>query len=94
MGRPPRAALRCRVSTRDQSCERPERDPRRLRPTRAGYEVVAIVRETASGARHDRRERARVLALAQACEVDAVLVAERSRRGRGTADLLATLREL
>ena len=93
MGQPPRAALYCRVSTRDQSCERQERDLTAF-AARAGYEVVAVHKEVASGARHDRRERARVLALAQAREVDAVLVTELSRWGRSTADLLATLREL
>ena len=93
MGQPPRAALYCRVSTRDQSCERQERDLAAF-AARAGYEVVAVHKEVASGARHDRRERARVMALAQAREIDAVLVTELSRWGRSTADLLATLREL
>lgn len=93
MGQPPRAALYCRVSTREQSCERQEHDLTAF-AGRAGYEVVAIVRETASGVRHDRRERARVLALAQARDIDAVLVTELSRWGRSTAVLLATLREL
>ena len=90
---PPRAALYCRVSTRDQSCERQERDLAAF-AARAGYEVVAVHKEVASGARSDRRERARVLALAQAREIDAVLVTELSRWGRSTTDLLATLREL
>ena len=72
-----RAALYCRVSTRDQSCERQERDLAAF-AGRAGYEVVVTFRETDSGARHDRRERARVMALAQAREIDAVLVTELS----------------
>ncbi len=53
-----------------------------------------MFRETASGARADRAERRKVMALAQRREIDAVLVTELSRWGRGTLDLLHTLREL
>lgn len=42
----------------------------------------------------DRAERKKVLALAQAREIDAVLVTELSRWGRSTLDLLHTLEEL
>ncbi len=42
----------------------------------------------------DRAERRRVMALAQARQIDAVLVTELSRWGRSTTDLLATLQEL
>ena len=61
---------------------------------RAGYEVVATYKETASGVRLDRAERRKVLVLAQRREIDAVLVTELSRWGRSTTDLLATLKEL
>ena len=61
---------------------------------RAGYEVVGVFRETASGARADRAERRKVMALAQRREIDAVLVTELSRWGRSTLDLLHTLEEL
>ena len=63
---------------------------------RGGFEVVATFAETASGARDSRRERKRVLALAHAQErrIDAVLVAELSRWGRSTQDLLDTLYKL
>ncbi len=88
-----RAALYCRVSTADQSCERQERDLSAF-AVRAGYEVVGTFKETASGMRLDRAERKRVLALVQRREIDAVLVAELSRWGRSTTDLLATLKEL
>lgn len=88
-----RAALYCRVSTTDQSCERQERDLAAF-ATRAGYEVVGTFKETASGVRLDRIERKRVLALVQRREIDAVLVTELSRWGRSTTDLLATLKEL
>jgi len=88
-----RAALYCRVSTADQSCERQERDLSAF-AVRAGYEVVGTFKETASGMRLDRAERKRVLALVQRREIDAVLVTELSRWGRSTTDLLATLKEL
>ena len=88
-----RAALYCRVSTADQSCARQERDLAAF-AARAGYEVVGVYKETASGVRLDRAERRKVMALAQRREIDAVLVTELSRWGRSTTDLLATLREL
>ena len=87
------AALYCRVSTADQSCERQERDLSAF-AQRAGYEVVGTYKETASGVRVDRTERKRVLALVQRREIDVVLVSELSRWGRSTTDLLATLREM
>ncbi|MBV8869312.1 MAG: recombinase family protein [Acetobacteraceae bacterium] len=88
-----RAALYCRVSTADQSCERQERDLVAF-AVRAGYEVVDTFKETGSGVKLDRAERRKVMALAQARRIDAVLVTELSRWGRSTADLLATLQEL
>lgn len=62
--------------------------------SRAGYDVVATFKETGSGAKLDRAERKKVLVLAQARQVDAILVAELSKWGRSTIDLLNTLREL
>lgn len=88
-----RAAIYCRVSTADQSCERQERDLAAF-AGRAGYEVAAIFKETRSGSTLDRAERRKVMALAQARKIDAVLVTELSRWGRSTVDLLNTLREL
>ena len=88
-----RAALYCRVSTSDQSRARQERDLAAF-AVRAGYEVVGLFKETGSGAKPDRAERRKVMALAQARKIDAVLVTELSRWGRGTMDLLATLKEL
>ena len=58
-------AICCRVSTDDQSCERQERDLRAF-AKRAGHKIVAIFKETASGADNARPERAKVLALARA----------------------------
>jgi predicted site-specific integrase-resolvase len=46
-------AIYCRVSTDDQSCERQERDLRAFAKG-SGHEIVAIFRETASGAKNDR----------------------------------------
>jgi putative DNA-invertase from lambdoid prophage Rac len=88
-----RAALYCRVSTNDQSCARQERDLAAF-AERAGFEVIGLFKETGSGVRLDRTERRKVMALAQARHIDAVLVTELSRWGRGTTDLLATLKEL
>jgi DNA invertase Pin-like site-specific DNA recombinase len=88
-----RAALYCRVSTVDQSCDRQERELIAF-AERAGYEVVGVFKETASGARLDRIQRKAVMALAQARRIDVVLVTELSRWGRSTLDLLQSLREL
>lgn len=88
-----RVAIYCRVSTADQSCARQERDLTAF-ADRAGYEVVGVFKETGSGVRLDRAERRKVMALAQARWIDAVLVSELSRWGRSTTDLLTTLKEL
>lgn len=88
-----RAAIYCRVSTVDQSCERQQRDLTAY-ADRAGYKVVGIFKETGSGAKLDRAERKRVIALAQRREIDIVLVTELSRWGRSTLDLLHTLKDL
>jgi putative DNA-invertase from lambdoid prophage Rac len=86
-------AIYCRVSTEDQSCERQERDLRAF-AKRAGHEIVAVFRETASGAKNDRAERKKAMALAQARKIDAILVTELSRWGRSTKDLVQTLDDL
>jgi DNA invertase Pin-like site-specific DNA recombinase len=88
-----RAALYCRVSTADQSCDRQERDLRAF-AKRGSIEIVAVHKEKASGAKTDRIERKKVLALAQAREIDAILVTELSRWGRSTIDLVQTLQSL
>jgi DNA invertase Pin-like site-specific DNA recombinase len=61
---------------------------------RAGYDVIAVFKETGSGAKLDRAERRKVMALAQRREINAVLVTELSRWGRSTLDLLQTLKQL
>src|SRR5690349_8413330 len=86
-------AIYCRVSTEDQSCNRQERDLCDF-ARRAGHTVVGVFKETASGAKNDRVERKKVMALAQAREVDAILVTELSRWGRSTQDLVQTLDDL
>lgn len=88
-----RAAIYCRVSTADQSCERQERDLTAF-AGRVGYKVSAIFKETGSGAKVDRAERKKAMALAQARQIDVILITELSRWGRSTIDLLNTLREL
>jgi putative DNA-invertase from lambdoid prophage Rac len=69
------AALYCRVSTADQTCARQERDLRAF-AKKAGYKVVGVWKETASGAKQERAERKKVLALAQARKIDVILVTE------------------
>jgi len=86
-------AIYCRVATEDQSCERQERDLRAF-AKRAGHEIIAVFREIASGAKNDRAERKKVMALAQARKIDAILVTELSRWGRSTQDLVQTLDDL
>ena len=86
-------AIYCRVSTADQSCDRQERDLRAF-AKRAGFEIVAVFKETASGAKNDRVERNKVMALARARKIDAILVTELSRWGRSTQDLVQTLDDL
>ena len=61
---------------------------------RGGYDVVGVFKDTASGASANRIARNRVLDLAQARHIDAILVSELSRWGRSTQDLLDTLNRL
>jgi DNA invertase Pin-like site-specific DNA recombinase len=75
------AALYCRVSTADQTCARQERELRAF-AKKAGYKVVGVWKEIASGAKQERAERKKVLALAQARKVDVILVTELTRWGR------------
>jgi putative DNA-invertase from lambdoid prophage Rac len=87
------AALYCRVSTTDQTGARQERDLRAY-AKKAGYKVVGVWKETASGAKNDRLQRKEVLALAQARKVDVILVTELARWGRSMLDLFHTLQDL
>ncbi len=80
------AALYCRVSTADQTCARQERDLRAF-AKKAGYKVAGVWKETASGAKNERTERKKVLALAQARNIDVILVTELTRWGRSMLDL-------
>jgi len=56
--------------------------------------VVGVFKETASGASANRAARNQILDLAQARQIDAILVSELSRWGRSTQDLLDTLNRL
>ena len=87
------AAIYCRVSTGEQDTTRQERDLLAF-AERAGFSVVRIFHETASGIKHDRPIRAELMKLAQARKIDAILVTELTRWGRSTIDLLETLQEL
>ena len=88
-----RAAIYSRVSTSDQSCDRQVTELTAF-AERGGYDVVGIFKETASGASANRNARNRLIDLAQARQIDAVLVTELSRWGRSTQDLLDTLNRL
>jgi putative DNA-invertase from lambdoid prophage Rac len=92
-----RVAIYCRVSTSDQDCERQERALLEY-AERTHFEVVQVFKETLSGIRKTRGkqpgERKKVMSLAQACRIDAVLVTELTRWGRSIQDLMATLQEL
>ncbi|MBY6059708.1 recombinase family protein [Leisingera daeponensis] len=88
-----RAVIYARVSTSDQSCERQVAELTAF-AERGGYNVVGVFKETASGASANRTARNRVLDLAQARQIDAILVSELSRWGRSTQDLLETLNRL
>jgi putative DNA-invertase from lambdoid prophage Rac len=88
-----KVAIYCRVSTNDQSCSRQERDLLKY-AKKAGYEVVGVWKEIASGSKDNRAERKRVINLAQAREIDGVLVTELTRWGRSTIDLISTLQDL
>ncbi len=88
-----KVAIYCRVSTNDQSCERQERDLKDY-AKRAGFEIRSVFKETASGIKDDRVQRKKVMALAQAREIDAILVTELTRWGRSTIDLMQTIQDL
>ena len=61
---------------------------------RGGYDVVEVFKESASGTKANRAERGRIVDLAQARKIDAILVSELSRWGRSTQDLLDTMNRL
>jgi DNA invertase Pin-like site-specific DNA recombinase len=88
-----KAALYCRVSTADQSCERQERDLTAY-AVRCDYEVVGVWKETMPGLKNHRTERKKVMDLAQARQIDVILVSELTRWGRSTIDLVHTLQDL
>lgn len=88
-----RAAIYARVSTSDQSCDRQVTELTAF-AERGGYDVVGIFKETATGASANRSSRNRLIDLAQARQIDAILVTELSRWGRSTQDLLDTLNRL
>ena len=61
---------------------------------KADFKVVGVWKETASGTKQNRAERQKVVALAQARQIDAILVTELTRWGRSTLDLIQTLQDL
>jgi DNA invertase Pin-like site-specific DNA recombinase len=87
-----RAAIYARVSTSDQSCERQIAELTAF-AGRGNFKVIGIFKDTASGIKTNRLARNRLIELAQARKIDAVLVTELSRWGRSTQDLLYTLNQ-
>jgi putative DNA-invertase from lambdoid prophage Rac len=85
-----RCAIYARVSTHDQNCDRQITELTSY-ADRCNYDVVQIYREVGSGAKLDRRERKRVVALARARSIDIILVSELTRWGRSTIDLIDSL---
>jgi putative DNA-invertase from lambdoid prophage Rac len=87
------AALYGRVLTADQTSGRQERDLRAF-AKKAGYRIVGVWKETASGSRDERARRKNLVALAQARKVDVILVTELTRWGRSMLDLFHMLQDL
>ncbi len=88
-----KAVIYARVSTSDQSCER-QVDELTAFAARTDYELIGVFKETASGTKDNRKERQKIMEIAQARKLDAILVTELSRWGRSTSDLLSTLEKL
>lgn len=88
-----KAVIYARVSTSDQSCVR-QIDELIGFAARGGFEVIEVFTEAISGTKASRKQRNRIMELAQARRIDAVLVTELSRWGRSTQDLLDTLNQL
>lgn len=61
---------------------------------KANFKVLGVWKETASGTKQNRVARQKVMALAQARQIDAILVTELTRWGRSTLDLIQTLQDL
>lgn len=88
-----KVAIYCRVSTNDQSCQRQERELKTY-ARKSGWNLVGVWKETASGTKDNRKERQAILALAQARQINIILVTELTRWGRSTIDLIHTLQQL
>lgn len=88
-----KAIIYCTVSTVDQSCDRQHRELVEY-AARANYQVVGIFQQKESGAKCDRAERQKVMALARARKIDVVLCSQLSRWGRLTADVVSTVEAL
>jgi DNA invertase Pin-like site-specific DNA recombinase len=92
-GKPIKAVIYARVSTDDQSCDRQIRELTDY-AERCGYELVQVLCETASGAKNDRVERAKVIELARKRQIQLILISELTRWGRSTIDLIDSLQNL
>ena len=88
---PPRFIAEYRRPTKPVPVQ--ERDLRAF-AKKAGYKIAGVWKETGSGAEDDRAERKKILVLAQAREIDPILVTELTRWGRSMLDLFHTLQDL
>lgn len=93
---PRHVAIYCLPSTSDHSCERQERELTEY-AGRTGFEVAEVFREMDSAAKSvsgNKTEREKVIDLAKAGSIDAVLVTELTHWGRSIRDLTQTLQRL
>lgn len=88
-----RAVTYHRVSTLDQNPEL-ARDELRKGATQRGFDIVAELEETGSGAKNNRPELLRLLEMARRGQVEVVLVWKLDRFGRSAFDLLGNIRAL
>ena len=81
------SALLPGINRRPNTVPRRERDLRAF-AKKAGYKIVGVWKKIASGAKQERAERKKVLALAQARKVDVILVTELTSWGRSVLNVL------
>lgn len=89
-----KVALYARKSTNDQNSIPMQLKLGREYCKKNNWTIEYEFKETASGAKDDRPQRAEILKLTRQCKIDVVVVWRLDRWGRSTVDLLSTLQEL
>jgi DNA invertase Pin-like site-specific DNA recombinase len=89
-----RIGLYARVSTDEQESEDEQNDASRVRATSLGYTVVAVESDKISGLDSNRPGFQRIISLAKASEIDAIMVWKVSRFGRDFADAVSNCRDM